>query len=463
MKSEDAETQRAAGGALGNLAENENNKRLIVEIGGLEPIIRQMGSPNVEVQCNAVGALTNLAICDENKSKIAASGALVPLINLAKSNDRRVQRNATGALLNMTHSKDNRKKLIDSGALPVLVSLMASTDKDVQYYSLTAVSNLAVDRESRVMLDKSKSRIIPCLTKLISTQASEKVRCQTVFVMRNLASEETFQYSLVKYGVLPYLKEIFISGSNVLKIAASACLFNISMHPMNEEAILGEGLIEPLSSLIKKFEEEELITYVISTLRNLASTSDQSKLQIASSEVLQNCKALLPSASDTILSVITAFLAIMALGEEVKPLWCELDFIEDLLPLAISKDNKILRGNSSAAIGNLSGKLHDFTPFIAHWSEPAGGIRALLLDYLSSDEPTSEHIALWTVVQLLESENTKLITKIRETREILELVKTLAKGRTLEQEMNEGSDAVACQSRRAVLSLANKAVSLYDP
>lgn len=80
------------------------NKVLIVQLGGLTPLIRQMLSPNVEVQCNAVGCITNLATHEENKAKIARSGALGPLTRLAKSKDMRVQRNATGALLNMTHS-----------------------------------------------------------------------------------------------------------------------------------------------------------------------------------------------------------------------------------------------------------------------------------------------------------------------------------------------------------------------
>lgn len=94
-----------------------------MKLGGLEPLIRQMLSPNVEVQCNAVGCVTNLAThgmlflaqcyistfsdlipADENKTMIAKSGALVPLTRLARSKDMRVQRNATGALLNMTHS-----------------------------------------------------------------------------------------------------------------------------------------------------------------------------------------------------------------------------------------------------------------------------------------------------------------------------------------------------------------------
>ncbi|KAG8928851.1 Vacuolar protein 8, partial [Tulasnella sp. 418] len=61
LSNHDTEVQRAASAALGNLAVNNENKLLIVRLGGLEPLIRQMLSPNVEVQCNAVGCVTNLA------------------------------------------------------------------------------------------------------------------------------------------------------------------------------------------------------------------------------------------------------------------------------------------------------------------------------------------------------------------------------------------------------------------
>ena len=37
------------------------NKVTVVRLGGLDPLIRLMMSPNVEVQCNAVGCITNLA------------------------------------------------------------------------------------------------------------------------------------------------------------------------------------------------------------------------------------------------------------------------------------------------------------------------------------------------------------------------------------------------------------------
>lgn len=47
LQSLDVEVQRAASAALGNLAVETNNKTTIVNLGGLEPLIRQMLSPNV--------------------------------------------------------------------------------------------------------------------------------------------------------------------------------------------------------------------------------------------------------------------------------------------------------------------------------------------------------------------------------------------------------------------------------
>jgi hypothetical protein len=130
LQSSDAEVQRAASAALGNLAMErtgraashsrpacvhadaagrgrlppERNKALIVELNGLDHLARLLLSANVEVQSNACGCVTNLAILDENKVRITHSAVLPRLIKLAVSPDLRVQRNAAGALLNLTHT-----------------------------------------------------------------------------------------------------------------------------------------------------------------------------------------------------------------------------------------------------------------------------------------------------------------------------------------------------------------------
>jgi hypothetical protein len=46
------------------------SKLLIVKLGGLEPLIRQMLSPNIEVQYNAVGCIANLATHGMQRSTV---------------------------------------------------------------------------------------------------------------------------------------------------------------------------------------------------------------------------------------------------------------------------------------------------------------------------------------------------------------------------------------------------------
>jgi hypothetical protein len=45
----------------------------------------------------------------------------------------------------------------------------------------------------------------------------------------------------------------------------------------------------------------------------------------------------------------------------------------------------------------------DYGPFNDVWEKPDGGLHAYLYRFLSSSDATFQHIAVWTIVQLLES------------------------------------------------------------
>lgn len=461
LKNSDVDIQRSAGAALGNLAVNNANKQLIVELNGLEPLIKLMGSPNLEVQCNVVGCMTNLATHEGNKAKIATSGALVPLINLAKSSDRRVQRNATGALLNMTHSDANRKKLVDAGAIPVLVSLLSTTDPDVQYYCTTALSNIAVDPENRIELAKSEAVVIPSLINLLEPFSTPRVRCQATLALRNLASDLTFQSSIVESGGLPYLLDLLKSHSVNLVLAAVACTRNISIHPENENVIVGKGFLPPLVDLLDKFDNEEIQCHAVSTLRNIAATSENNKMKIAQTGAIEKCKNLINKVSPTVQSDFTAFLAVLALDENLKPLLCKVGIIEVLIPLT-HVNNIEIQGNSAAALGNLSSKLGNYDPYVKAWSEPDGGIKDFLLSFLKSEEPTFEHIATWMMLQLLESGDPRLLQLFKDTPEFKEQISKFAFGRNSQTEgSGSEADSLTYKSRRAVPALASRVYSYF--
>ncbi|KAI0078483.1 ARM repeat-containing protein [Panus rudis PR-1116 ss-1] len=433
LGSHDTEVQRAASAALGNLAVNTDNKLLIVKLGGLEPLIRQMLSPNVEVQCNAVGCVTNLATHDDNKTKIAKSGALVPLTRLARSKDMRVQRNATGALLNMTHSDENRQQLVNAGAIPVLVSLLNSPDTDVQYYCTTALSNIAVDSANRKKLAQSEPKLVSSLVQLMDSP-SLKVQCQAALALRNLASDEKYQLEIVKADGLSPLLRLLQSAYLPLILSSAACVRNVSIHPQNESPIIEAGFLQPLINLLSFKDNEEVQCHAISTLRNLAASSEKNKQAIVKAGAVQSIKELVLDVPMNVQSEMTACVAVLALSDELKGQLLEMGICEVLIPLTNSPSSEV-QGNSAAALGNLSSKdgrtsSDDYSAFNDVWEKPDGGMHQYLYRFLTSPDATFQHIAVWTIVQLLESGDPQLNSHIRNSPLLIPNIRQLSQTRT---------------------------------
>ncbi|KAJ3417525.1 U3 small nucleolar RNA-associated protein 4 [Chytridiales sp. JEL 0842] len=418
--SSDVEVQRAAAAAIGNLAVDIQNQVLIVNSGALEPLVRLMQSNNPEVQCNAVGCITNLATNDENKAKIAGSGALIPLTKLAKSKDLRVQRNATGALLNMTHTVENRQQLVNNAAIPVLVSLLSSPDYDVQYYSTTSLSNIAVDATHRKRLAASEPSLVPCLLRLTDSP-SLKVQCQAILALRNLASDDKFQLDIVaENGLQPLLNKLTQSKVPQILLAAVACIRNISIHPSNETPIVQSGFLPPLLELLS-YDNEEIQCHAMSTIRNLVST-DENKQAVVDAGAIEKIGGLLrlPSISIAVQSEMTACLAVLALMDNVKPVILKL--LRPLLRHTMSPSIDV-KANSAAAIGNLASKVDNggVSAFIKEWND----VRRYLYEFAMSDDPTLQHIAVWTLIQFVSNDD-RLKQKVISDAELIELVRRLS-------------------------------------
>lgn len=430
-----------------------------------------MNSPNVEVQCNAVGCITNLATHEENKARIARSGALAPLTRLAKSKDMRVQRNATGALLNMTHSDENRNQLVAAGAIPVLVSLLSSPDTDVQYYCTTALSNIAVDAANRKRLAQTETRLVQSLVQLMKGQAP-KVQCQAALALRNLASDEKYQLEIVRAGGLPPLLGLLQSSYLPLILSAVACIRNISIHPMNESPIIDAGFLRPLVDLLGSTDNEEIQCHAISTLRNLAASSDRNKQLVLEAGAVQKCKELVLDVPLSVQSEMTAAIAVLALSDDLKPHLLNLGVFDVLIPLTESESIEV-QGNSAAALGNLSSKgqssatvhselgadyvlVGDYSLFLSSWNHPSGGIHGYLQRFLTSGDATFQHIAIWTLLQLLESGDSKLIDVIDESKDVMKAVREISeKNVESEDEIEDGEDGEA-----EVVALARRCLEI---
>lgn len=106
----------------------------------------------------------------------------------------------------------------------------------------------------------------------------------------------------------------------------------------------------------------------------------------------------------------------------------------------------------------------DYTIFIQNWTEPAGGIHGYLRRFLASGDPTFQHIAIWTLLQLLESEDARLLELIAKSDEVVHMVTDIAE-RNVEsddEDSEDGEGEVVSLARRCLEILGKTPKTLVE-
>lgn len=161
---------------------------------------------------------------------------------------------------------------------------------------------------------------------------SLKVQCQAALALRNLASDgnftsgdlissqanaytlEKYQLDIVKADGLSSLLRLLQSAYLPLILSAAACVRNVSIHPQNESPIIESGFLQPLINLLSFKDNEEVQCHAISTLRNLAASSEKNKLAIVKAGAVQSIKELVLEVPMNVQSEMTACIAVLALS-----------------------------------------------------------------------------------------------------------------------------------------------------
>lgn len=306
--------------------------------------------------------------------------------------------------------------------------------------------------------------------------SSPKVQCQAALALRNLASDEKYQLDIVRAGGLNPLLRLLQSSYLPLILSAVACIRNISIHPLNESPIIEAGFLKPLVDLLGTTDNEEIQCHAISTLRNLAASSDRNKALVLEAGAVQKCKQLVLEVPVTVQSEMTAAIAVLALSDDLKTHLLNLGVFDVLIPLTHSPSIEV-QGNSAAALGNLSSKgilanpyhcnqqanqwiVGDYSIFIQDWMDPNGGIHGYLSRFLASGDATFQHIAIWTLLQLLESEDKTLIGLIGKSDEVVGMIKQIA-NRQIESdnEFEEDDEGEVINLAQRCLELLGQGVS----
>jgi hypothetical protein len=107
-----------------------------------------------------------------------------------------------------------------------------------------------------------------------------------------------------------------------LILSAAACVRNVSIHPDNESPIIEAGFLHPLIDLLAYDENEEIQCHAISTLRNLAASSEKNKQAIVEAGAVERIKELVLKVPLSVQSEMTACAAVLGLSGASWSLSC---------------------------------------------------------------------------------------------------------------------------------------------
>lgn len=249
-------------------------------------------------------------------------------------------------------SEENRRQLGSAGALPVLVRHLNSSDADVRDHCITALGNIAAGGESITFhpssqgrvhpvsgvngdgLARSRQKVIRSFIWLMKSSHLE-TRHQAALGLQNLSRDGESQLlppplpcssstaaecrlTIVNAGGLTPILHLFRSKHPPLVLSAAACAHNMSIDPTNASPIIAAGFLEPLIQHLS-FKDGLVSHHAISTLRNLAASSEENKWAIVEADAVQAIRELALNAPSDVQSEMMACVAILALSGKYSP------------------------------------------------------------------------------------------------------------------------------------------------
>ncbi|KFQ51148.1 Armadillo repeat-containing protein 3 [Nestor notabilis] len=286
---------------LAYMAVEYTTKVQIFEQGGLEPLIRLLGSPDPDVQKNSVECIYLLVQDFQSRAAVRELNIIPPLLELLKSEYPIIQLLALKTLEVISKDGETRIMLGENKGLDCLLTILEtnefsdlhvealavlgncledvhtlqlvqqsggrdSTIPDIQKNAAKAITKAAYDSENRNILNEEE--VEKCLINLLETDNDgvKVAASQAVSAMcANLASKRAFGLQ----GI-PQLVQLLSSDNEEVKEAAVTALVNLTAaSPSNASAVAEAEGIEPLLNTLYA-QRDGAVASAATVLTNLA-------------------------------------------------------------------------------------------------------------------------------------------------------------------------------------------------
>ncbi|XP_062608563.1 armadillo repeat-containing protein 3-like isoform X1 [Saccostrea cucullata] len=174
---EDTVVHEFAGLGLSNMATEFSSKATIFESGGVDALVKCLGSSDPDVQKNSVEALAQLLLDYQSRAAIRDADGLNPLLELLKSEFAIIQKLSLLALDRASQDSENRSALRELEAMTKLVDFVAHPEwNDLHVMAVMVLSNLLEDLESLELVKETGGlkRLVALITDQVPPEEEPK-------------------------------------------------------------------------------------------------------------------------------------------------------------------------------------------------------------------------------------------------------------------------------------------------
>lgn len=369
----------------------------------IQPLIALLHSTNSDILCNTCACLTSLATSDPCRVEILAEDGLHLLLKMLPNSDLRVLRNAVGAIFNLTQMAESRDEIVREGGIPLLITVLRDCyDIDVRYYCFGAIGNIAITPENRqALLEADEKLLVNYLLVLNLSSESEKIVCQCLVALRNLASDAANQEELAVGGAVGKIHEIIKSTENKeILTMALGCLRNLSAHDGNQIMFISEEFLEDLGDILSDNSNPEAQRHSAAVIRNLVDGDFIQIIKRRSLEMLVSV-TMKTDCSSEVLGEVTGAISILAAEDDIKFCLLQLEegkVFQQLVIMASQNPNPEVQYNCAGTICQIliNETLTDYQK-----EENLHNIIVYLDTFLKSTDPNFVHLSLWTIRNLV--------------------------------------------------------------
>ena len=300
--------QEQAAGALGDVACGDSAmQRLIVEGGGVPPLLALLRSSSTVSQANAARAIWHLCSSVEHQARIVDCNAIPELVQLSRTGSAAAQgfaaavisELAKGAIIEREKQQflpddekptDRLSVIAQAGGITPLVGLLSTGDAAGKEMAASALLHLCVDAANRDAVARAGG--IPPLVQLLD-DAAPQAHTSTMAALARLGHGNADHQTQIAKKLVGLLTPSQSSGA---QRRASHALWELAKN--NEGApgrIVNAGGISPLVALMGR-APEDVYEEAVGALSCLAHNDPSNQLAIATGLVALLCSA--PDAPD---------------------------------------------------------------------------------------------------------------------------------------------------------------------